>query len=351
MNTAANSNSKRGLLVEDQHDSDAWHVHVFRYSKSQGWELYQEATGTTSISDVSNHDQQHSKKHHEKKVAKVTPSKEHSSHHEDQTNTSTTRTADMMARSPMTVVPKKGCVEVKKLRLRVHLFVQHHQQQCNEDGTLSHQQTMDCVDYVHTSIIRRRNMISLSPRTGLGAVVLQFKSIAESLAFTDRLLELNAEFLACCLDHKTGPPKSVAPHHRRPTTTSSSSASNKMRRLDQKEGKVNRRKGEDSFTPISSTNTTTIARERNFETRKNSCGGVAGGETQSKNKNNDTTTTTTNSSPEKSERKALIQSYIVKLLHDQDFLDFVDGVEENLLSTSDCSDILKALEYPRGVPR
>jgi hypothetical protein len=41
-----------------------------------------------------------------------------------------------------------------------------------------------------------------------------------------------------------------------------------------------------------------------------------------------------------------IRSYIVRLLHDQDFVKFVNKIEKSL-STPDCYQMLKALEYPR----
>ena len=287
----------KGTTTACEQEDHAWHVHVFRFSESQGWELYQEVNDTTSTSNSSSTSSNTSNQEeiipstnskNEKIVAKVTPGKGNSPSHDEEEQSR----QDMA----MTVVPKKGCVEVKKLRLRVHLFVQS----TKEDGT---EVDVDCVDYVHTSIIRRRNMILLSPKTGKGAVVLQFKSISESLEFSDRLLELNAE---CALDREK---------------TKSEQRPNKMRRLDEEELNRRRGRGEDS-----------LNKESNSE-EKDCCEPNDG---------------TKSSAEKRSGRKALIQSYIVKLLHDHDFLAFVDGVEENLLSSSDCAGILEALEYPRA---
>ena len=43
-----------------------------------------------------------------------------------------------------------------------------------------------------------------------------------------------------------------------------------------------------------------------------------------------------------------IQSHLIALLHDDDFLGFVDRVENSLSSDDDCMKMLQALAYPRA---
>ena len=277
-NILTRDSASKGITTTNHHPQqkpDAWPVVVFRFSESQGWELYQEAVPI--LEEVVNQQT--------KTVPQVTPNRGSSLHQsmEHPTRHHPKETIPMMA------APRVGSIEVKKLRLRVHLF------------TPPSQKGHDNWDNVHTTIVRRRDMVLLSPRTGLGAVVLKFKSITECEAFTDRLLELNAE--------------NVRLHEK----SKKEEQSRKRRRLKGIDDEFHR--GKDKL------------HEESETTEGKECESGDAEKIEGIN--------------EQSERKALIQSYLIRLLHDKDFLDFVDGVEENLLSTSDCTEILDALEYPR----
>ena len=46
--------------------------------------------------------------------------------------------------------------------------------------------------------------------------------------------------------------------------------------------------------------------------------------------------------------ESAIQSHMMNLLHDDDFLGFVDRVESSLASNQDCRNVFQALAYPRA---
>ena len=260
-----------------QQEVDGWHVVVFRFSESQGWELYQEAVPTSEPPPINPQTST---------LPQVTPNRGSSSYKNSEQQTRHIPKDTI----PMIAAPRVGCIEVKKLRLRVHLF------------TPPNQKGHDSWDNVHTTIVRRKDMVLLSPRTGSGAVVLKFESITKCEAFTDRLLELNAENVWL---HE----KSKQEEHSR-----------KRRRLEGREDELHN--GKDSL-------------HEESETAEEKLGELGDAEI-------------TEGFDEQSERKALLQSYLIRLLHDKDFLDFVDGIEANLLSTLDCVGILDALGYPRS---
>ena len=46
--------------------------------------------------------------------------------------------------------------------------------------------------------------------------------------------------------------------------------------------------------------------------------------------------------------KFAVQSQMIRLLHDSDFMSFVGQVEQSLMSNPDCEKILEALEHPNN---
>jgi hypothetical protein len=194
-----------------------WPVQVFRYSHEKGWELFQQAASSG--------------------------------------------TADKL-----TAAPRRNCVEIKQLRLRIHILrppVKANEQQDHQRKKSNHT----------ASVIRRRDTLLLS-KGDLGAVVLKFESIAECIAFTDRLVELNRD---------------------------EAYAMNEDKSLQR----------------------STFDMESVLDRYRN----------QSQDRN------------EAEAEDTAIQSHLIALLHDRDFLGFVDRVEECLKKNDDCIKMLKAHEY------
>ena len=219
-------------MSKDQ--DDRWPIEVFRYSYEKGWELFQQASSVEK----------------------------------------------------MTAAPRRGCVEVKELRLRIHIL---QQRGTNDSGTGTN------VDHFEsgkvekrnsprhtTNVVRRRDTLLLS-KGDFGAVVFKFQSVAACVAFTDRLVELNQSF-------------ALNPNEDKATQRLQSECSENGKSLEQ-------------------------------------CDDVYGG--NSDNLSND-------------DRNFAIRAHMIALLHDKDFLGFVDRIENCLSSSNDCTKMLEALEYPHG---
>ena len=106
----------------DSSTKDCWPVDVNRYSRDKGYELYQVGKGT------------------------------------DENNTT---------EEPITAAPRRGCVEVRKLRLRINLFPK------SEDRTKDERKLPR--DEVCTTVVRRRDCLLLH-KGDIGAIIFQFKS-------------------------------------------------------------------------------------------------------------------------------------------------------------------------------
>lgn len=267
---------------------EKWPVEIFRYSINKGWELYQQkgpnvkSKGRTTISSSSIGKGKQSKtgitavtaqqkQQQEQKPPPLPPKQD-----DDEEG--------------ITVAPRRGCVEVKKLRLRIHLFEKSNNQKRdglknarNSNSYGNNNNNNNQKTEAHTTVVRRRDRILLSNRRGLGAVVLKFRNVSECIAFSDKLIKLNSDYVFNQTDDKT---------IQRPV----------------KRVKI----VEDGRATTDDTHDTTL------------------GSSQSSGGGSDA-----------------VRSYIVRLLHDEDFLDFVDNVENSLVSAPDCTRILEALEYPR----
>lgn len=128
-------------------------------------------------------------------------------------------------------------------------------------------------------VVRRRDTILLSTGRGTGAVVLKFRSKAECLSFSDRLVSLNPDGLS-------GESRNALADKR----------------------------------PIDDGSNTSA--ETYSELSKEEEAGRAS----------------------KVQKRADVLSYMVRLLHDDGFLRFVDDVEQSLTSSEDGPSILAALE-------
>ncbi|KAL9179771.1 hypothetical protein ACHAXT_007741 [Thalassiosira profunda] len=111
----------------------------------------------------------------------------------------------------MTIAPRLGCIEIKKIRMRLKLFEQHkrwdHDEppsrgegQRNEAGTpiVSDEDSFDSNApgswNNNALVVRRGNTLLVTMRSGAGAMVFGFKSTQECLDFCDRLVYLNRDY-------------------------------------------------------------------------------------------------------------------------------------------------------------
>lgn len=253
-----------------------WPVEIFRYSENKGWELYQQSSSSKASPPPPSSSSKSEKNSNSIANSKVI-----------QTN----QMDDNDENEGVTAVPRKGCVEVKKLRLRVHLFHKTANKNVisNESSTSPVASNRQKRDSAHTTVIRRRDTILLSSRRGLGAVVFKFRSIAACMSFVDKLIELNSDYV------------------------------------------FNQTEDRDIQRPVKRLRVCHQEKDNNND--------------QSKSCTSDSRTSISNEEEiQSNERSDEIRSYIVRLLHDGDFMDFVDNVEESLSSSPDCARILEALD-------
>eukprot|EP00978_Attheya_sp_CCMP212_P049419 scaffold662182_cov122-Attheya_sp.AAC.1 len=143
-------------LNQSSNSDDEWSVQVFRWTKPKGWQWYH--------------------------IPVVTA--------EDKTN-------DTKRFERLIAVPRKGCIEVKKIRLRFHLF--HPQQQPASAGSSSQKGENDSrtnqTDPPENNalVVQRLDTLLLSTRRNRGEIVLKFRNRSECLSFCDRLMTLNKE--------------------------------------------------------------------------------------------------------------------------------------------------------------
>jgi len=133
---------------------DSWPIQLYRYIPSTGWELYQDSHSSSTVW------------------------------------------------SSIYATPKKNCVEIKKMRLRIHLFARPTEtNDCsssnNKDDTaatnskVSNPATTVPSSYHATVVQRKDTLLITSSRGNIGAVVFKFQTLMDCLAFTNRLVSLN----------------------------------------------------------------------------------------------------------------------------------------------------------------
>ena len=177
------------------HPENSWPIRLYRYIPSSGWERYQTAAAAAATATA---------------TAKTD---------EDHHNTTT-----------LYATPKKNCVEIKKLRLRIHLFASTTMTGTSKmavDTTANHgilkqnsgkevttkTATVDGETSItntpipttpptmthhhhhhrHATVVQRQDTLLItSSRGNIGAIVLKFDSFMDCAAFTHQLVVLNS---------------------------------------------------------------------------------------------------------------------------------------------------------------
>ena len=163
---------------------DHYPATVYRYTKTRGWERYRASTPQFARRRLLAAAGQ-------RRQGGVSVSGEHEVQPSSQT---------------VCAVPRRGCVEVRALRLRIRLFAEEDP---NDDGgengnSGNHPGGSTASDEgiasggggggsrENTLVIRRSSRVLLSSRRNLGAIVLKFRSVGMAVDFCSRLMELNA---------------------------------------------------------------------------------------------------------------------------------------------------------------
>jgi hypothetical protein len=193
--------------------------------------------------------------------------------------------------------PRRGCVEVRKLRLRIHVL---NSSSSSSKDKQSHTTTM----------VRRRDTILLS-KGDFGAVVLKFDNVSSCMAFVDRMVELNQDHVFNQNEEKRV----------------------QVRQLQRKSSLVG--------TSFGGSGTYCAGGQSHIRTGMDMDADLHTGDANRYADADLCADADTNS-------ESAIQSHMMNLLHDDDFLGFVDRVESSLASNQDCRNVLQALAYPRA---
>lgn len=287
-------------------ETEEWLVQVYRHTNVRGWEKYIHPTNNASTS--------------------ISPSQNDDSSNDDL----------------VIVTPRKGCVEVRQLRLRIHLVHPQNKKSNSKTPQSTAKSTLvspenqnkqanhnvnkfnpkpksrseQASPHSNTVVIQRLDTVLLSTRKG-GAVVLKFRNKLECNCFSDKLISLNMDLMPTNNNSILYSENSQMPsiyHLPKPMNYE------EMHKLNDK-------------------------KRKNEENRNNSS--LTQGWTGKKKRQNISSLTTPNAqvqaNPIQKQRKNNVFTYIVRLLHDPSFLEFVDDIEKVLASSPECSGVLSAL--------
>lgn len=181
--------------------------------------------------------------------------------------------------------PCVGGVEIRKFRVRIRVFPKKDEKERRAS-----------VQNGIARAVRRKGTIYFPTRRGNGSIVLKFQDVTDSIAFFDKLAELNIPDLSSISvnSDEESKGKEIEFHQQKKAT--------KRERLNDTE-------------------------EDNVEDRNAYLDLLA---------HKDEATT--------KRRKTEAMLYIVRLMHDEDFIRFVDQIEENLNSSDDGVKFLRAFQ-------
>lgn len=200
---------------------ERWPVLIYRLQSHRGWEVCADAAVMPPSSSTTNSKNKLTSK---KSSSAATSSSSSSSGVDEE----------------LTAAPREGCIEVRKLRLRIRLFEQHlpwdadrqHQSSPAPPAVIAGRSNNGCDDnrrknnYTNTSnnddrrtttqlqqyrvnndtpgsdgwndnalVVRRRNTLLITTRRGRGAIMFRFLSTRDCIDFCDQLVYLNRHLL------------------------------------------------------------------------------------------------------------------------------------------------------------
>ena len=305
-NSAINIDSQARKRGSDEDTRNEWHVTLFRRTITRGWEVYF-PNGTSFAAAVAggSADNEGSKKKGGKNSSNSSSDKlsqqKKQRHHLNQ--------------QLIAVTPKRECIEMKQLRLRVPLSSRNSSSKTSSNATTTSTSTTDANSSAATSItgssgatniIRRMDTVLLTTKRG-GCIVFKFTSLEECISFWDQLVLLNTSSVVKSTQQYDV--NSLASSSRNAVDVANISAlEDQQRQLIDMSDRVNRR--------LKSSTT----------------------EDRSDINPNDSAS---NPSSYKEQKTEQFRSMLIRLLHDEDFMDFVNVLEDCLTSTTDGTTILQ----------
>lgn len=242
----------------------------------------------------------------------------------------------------LTAAPREGCIEVRKMRLRIRLFEQDApwerlQRGRGEQGDVATVAGRDDATINNTTkleqdadipgvdgwnnnalLVRRLNTLLISTRRGMGAVVFKFKNNQECIEFCDRLVFLNRDYF------------------RKPSSVEA--AGGDVRNGARDFGYVN---GMDEREYYCHELRENKRRRLSMMGDQQGLAAPCVGEDEGAITNQKEATTA--GELRQNHRKDELLSYIVRLAHDEEFRGFVDEIERGLQLTPDTAGVHSAL--------
>ena len=280
----------------DQGVRERWPALVYRIQSHRGWEIYAD----------------------QESLAVPTSS---SSNKSGRSNTNNNSSASNSAEE-LTVNPAAGCIEVRKLRLRLHL-----KQPSSSDGFNN-----------NSLVVRRRNTLLVSVRRGYGAIVLQFKSTKDCMDFCDRLVYLNKELLS-----PSSSSSSSSTNHNHNDKHNMDTSSSSISGVDYYENELNTALYMDEMRTNKRHKRAAFGDNNNIPTRKLLPSSNKKDTDYYCDDDGDTIGPTKVEEMKQCQQREEMMSYITKLIHSEDFGGFVEELQKGLARSEDTAYELLAI--------
>jgi hypothetical protein len=321
MTLSSNNNKRPAAKATNNSDQqrEAWPCLIYRLQSTRGWEIYcpsvENGSGASSSS---------------LKKAQPTSGKKSS----QQTT----------MEEELTVSPRSGSIEVRKMRLRVRLFAQSQPgdgKSVNPNDEEQNEEDENNSDFVgadgwnnNALVVRRKDSLLVTTRRGMGALMFRFKSVQHCMEFCDRLVYLNQEFFM--------PSSSSSANGNHSASIINHQNESSMSGMDQRELYV------DEMRSNKRRKADTIGDQNQIWNSSSLFRGAASTGAEQYQNDDDVASSEEEEYREASamqyRRKDELLSYIVKLSQDEDFCGFVDEIQRGLEAAGDNAGIYRSLK-------
>jgi hypothetical protein len=318
------SNKRPSAASATEQQREAWPCLIYRLQSQRGWEVF------SPTADENGNNNGGSASGGKKAAASKKSSQPTQSREEE-----------------LTVAPRKGSVEVRKMRLRVKLFEQNQPRDSNnsntgnakqnhndEEQTEEHENNPDFVGSDgwnnNALVVRRKDSLLVTTRRGMGALVFRFKSVQQCLEFCDRLIYLNQDYFMPSSSSNTNRNDGMFDQHTgclngmdQRELYVDGMRSNKRRKADMIGDQINLWNSSSSLFPNAGS---AHEQYKNDEVTR-----------VERDEYNDAVA-------RQYRRKDELLSYVVKLAHDEDFQGFVDELERGLEAVNGTAGVFDSLQ-------
>ena len=241
----------------------------------------------------------------------------------------------------LTVSPRSGSIEVRKMRLRVRLFAQSQPGEGKSvnpnDNEEQNEEDENNSDFVgadgwnnNALVVRRKDSLLVTTRRGMGALMFRFKSVQHCIEFCDRLVFLNQEYFM--------PSSSSTANGNHSASIINHQNESSMSGMDQRELYV------DEMRSKKRRKADTISDQHQIWNSGSRFRGATSTGAQNDDWARSGEEEYRDASAMQYRRKDELLSYIVKLSRDEDFCGFVDEISRGLEAAGDNAGIYRSLK-------